>query len=79
MKRTLRTTIAANGGDPTKDCAEFIGMILTEHTDHTVKADFDSATTKYQDEKTAGSPSGKYVEQTLPERYASGNGFGAPE
>ena len=79
MKRTLRATIAANGGDPTKDCAEFIGMILTEHTDHTVKADFDSATTKYQDEKTTGSPSGKYVEQTLPERYASGNGFGAPE
>ena len=79
MKRTLRTTIAANGGDPMKDQAEFIGMILTQHTDHTRKVDFDTTTTKYNDEKIAGSPSGKYVEQSLPERYASGNGFGAPE
>lgn len=79
MKRTLRTTIAANGGDPTKDQATFIGMILTQHTDHTQKVDFDASTTKYHDEKTSGSPSRKYVEQTLPERYASGNGFGAPE
>ena len=79
MKRTLRTTIAANGGDPAKDQATFIGMILTQHTDHIQKADFDSTTTKYVDEKANGSASGKYVEQTLPERYASGNGFGAPE
>ena len=79
MKRTLRATIASEGGDPAKDSAEFISLILTQNTDHTQKADFDSATTKYQEEKLSGSPSGKYVEQTLPERYASGNGFGAPE
>jgi hypothetical protein len=79
MKRTLRATIASEGGDPVKDSAEFIGLILTQNTDHSRKADFDSATTKYQEEKSSGSPSGKYVEQTLPERYASGNGFGAPE
>ena len=79
MKKTLRATIAANGGDPTKDHVEFIGMILTQNTDHTQKVDFDSATTKHAEEKANGSSSGKYVEQTLPERYASGNGFGAAE
>lgn len=79
MKKTLRATIAANGGDPTKDHVEFIGMILTQNTDHTQKVDFDSATTKHAEEKSSGSPSGKYVEQTLPERYATGNGFGAAE
>ena len=77
MKKTLDATIAANGGDVQKDKYKFLGMILTQHVDVEQKADFDSSATK-----SAGigaEAKETYKEQTLAERYASGNGFGAPE
>ena len=77
MKKTLEATIAANGGDVIKDKLRFIGSILTQNIDVEQKADFDQSATKSAG-KDAESK-GKVVEQTLPERYASGNGFSAPE
>lgn len=78
MKKTLEATIAANGGDTQKDKLKFLGMILTQNIDSEKKADFDSSATK-SDGKDAESKTGKVVKQTLAERYASGNGFSAPE
>ena len=77
MKKTLDATIAANGGDVQKDKYKFLGMILTQNIDVEQKADFDSSATKSAGIGTEGKES--YTEQTLAERYASGNGFGAPE
>lgn len=77
MKRTLEATIAANGGDVTKDKYNFLAMILSQNVDSEQKADFDSTATKSAGIGTEGKES--YKEQTLAERYASGNGFGAPE
>lgn len=77
MKKTLHATIAANGGDVNRDKWGFISSILTQNIDYEQKADFDSSATK-----SAGKDSeskGGYTEQTLAERYASGNGFSAPE
>lgn len=77
MKKTLDATIAANGGDVQKDKYKFLGMILTQNIDVEQKADFDSSATKSAGIGAEGKES--YTEQTLAERYASGNGFGAPE
>lgn len=77
MKKTLDATIAANGGDVQKDKYKFLGMILTQHMDVEQKADFDSSATKSAGIGTEAKET--YKEQTLAERYASGNGFGAPE
>lgn len=73
MKRTLRTTIAANGGDPSKDQIQFISMILTQNTDHTQKVDFDSATTKFVLEQTNGDKT-KTEKDTYLNRIATGQG-----
>lgn len=77
MKRTLEATVAANGGDIAKDKYNFLAMILSQNVDSEQKADFDSTATKSAGIGTEGKES--YKEQTLAERYASGNGFGAPE
>ena len=73
MKRTLRATIASEGGDPAKDSAEFISLILTQNTDHTQKADFDSATTKFVLEQTNGDKT-KTEKDTYLNRIATGQG-----
>ena len=80
MRRVLEATIAAEGGNPSKDKYAFIGSILTQHVDFEQKADFDATATKHELEQSGQDKSSSgMVEQTLPERYASGNGFGAPE
>lgn len=73
MKRTLRATIASEGGDPAKDSAEFISLILTQNTDHSQKADFDSATTKFVLEQTNGDKT-KTEKDTYLNRIATGQG-----
>lgn len=52
MKRTLKTTIAAEGGDPAKDMINFIGLILTQNIDYKQTADFDTSTTKHHLQQT---------------------------
>lgn len=80
MKRTLRTTIAANGGDPAKDQATFIGMILTQHTDHTQKADFDVSTTKHYLEQTGQDNSPEKMTQINDAiRLGTGQDLGVPQ
>lgn len=80
MKRTLRTTIAANGGDPIKDQAEFIGLILTQNTDHTQKADFDTTTTKHVLEQTGQDTSSeKMVDINDAIRLGTGHDLGVPQ
>lgn len=73
MKRTLRATIASEGGDPAKDSAEFISLILTQNTDHSQKADFDSTTTKFVLEQTNGDKT-KTEKDTYLNRIATGQG-----
>lgn len=73
MKRTLRTTIAANGGDPAKDQIDFIGMILTQNINHTQKVDFDSTTTKHVLEQM-GQDKVKTEKDTYLNRIATGQG-----
>lgn len=77
MKKTLNATIAAEGGNPTTDTLKFIALILNQNIDSEQKVDFDSSATK-----SAGLDSeskAATVKQTLAERYATGNGFSAPE
>lgn len=52
MKRTLKSTIAAEGGDPAKDMISFIGLILTQNIDYKQTADFDTSTTKHHLQQT---------------------------
>ena len=77
MKKTLNATIAAEGGNPTTDTLKFIALILNQNIDSEQKVDFDNSATKSAgldaESKTAT------VKQTLAERYATGNGFSAPE
>lgn len=73
MKRTLRATIASEGGDPAKDSAQFISLILTQNTDHSQKADFDSTTTKFVLEQTNGDKT-KTEKDTYLNRIATGQG-----
>lgn len=73
MKRTLRATIASEGGDPAKDSAEFISLILTQNTDRSQKADFDSTTTKFVLEQTNGDKT-KTEKDTYLNRIATGQG-----
>lgn len=77
MKKTLNATIAAEGGDPTKDSLAFVASILSQNVDSEQKVDFDSSATK-----SAGLDAESKIptaKQTLAERYATGNGFSAPE
>ena len=77
MKKTLNATIAAEGGDPTKDSLSFVASILTQNIDSEQKVDFDSSATKSAGlDSESKMPTAK---QTLAERYATGNGFSAPE
>lgn len=80
MKRTLRSTIAANGGDPLKDQSTFIGMILTQNIDHTQKADFDTDTTKHYLKQTGqDTESEKTVEINDAIRLGTGQDLGVPQ
>lgn len=80
MKRTLRATIASEGGDPAKDSAEFIGLILTQNTDHSRKVDFDSATTKHYLEQTGQDMSPeKMTEINDAIRLGTGQDLGVPQ
>lgn len=80
MKRTLRTTVAANGGDPAKDLVNFIGLILTQNTDSTQSVDFDTATTKHHLEQTGQDMSPeKMVEINDAIRLGTGHDLGVPQ
>lgn len=46
MLNVIQATIAANGGDPSKDMASMIAQMVQNHVDIELKADFDSAATK---------------------------------
>lgn len=80
MKRTLRTTIAYNGGDPSKDLIKFIGSILTENVDSTQSVDFDTTTTKHhlqqtgQDQSSEGSVT---INDAI--RLGTGHDLGVPQ
>ena len=76
MKKTLVATIAAEGGDPTKDTLGFVASILTQNIDSEQKVDFDSSATK-----SAGldAESKGMVKDTLAEKYASGSGAPPPK
>lgn len=73
MRRTLEATIAAEGGDPTKDKYGFIGSILTNHIDSTQKVEFDQSATKHALEQT-GQDKTQKVQDTYLSRIAHGQG-----
>lgn len=73
MRRTLEATIAAEGGDPTKDKYNFIGSILTNHIDSTQKVEFDQSATKHVLEQS-NSDKTKTEKDTYLNRIATGQG-----
>jgi len=80
MKRTLRATIASEGGDPTKDSAEFISLILTQNTDSKRTVDFDTDTTKHYLEQTGQDMSPeKMTEINDAIRLGTGQDLGVPQ
>ena len=81
MKRTLEATIAAEGGDPTKDKYGFLSMILTQNVDNEFKADFDQSATKHELEQTGQdkSSSGKTIELNDAIRLGTGQDLGVPQ
>lgn len=80
MKKTLRTTIAANGGDPAKDMMNFIGLILTQNRDVTQTADFDVSTTKHHLQQTGQDRSSESMVQINDAiRLGTGQDLGVPQ
>lgn len=75
MKKTLHATIAVNGGDPNKDHVEFLGRILTNNVDRTVKVDYDNSISSKSGASGSSGSSSKTVDKTLAEAYAQGTGF----
>lgn len=76
MKQVLNATIAAEGGDPSKDRYRFIGMMVSNHLDFEQSVDFEKG--DGSSAKTKDSESKASVKDTLAEKYASGSGAPPP-
>lgn len=73
MRNVLRATIAANGGDPTKDMNTMIMQMLTQHVTSEMSVDYDSAATKQHLEQT-GQSTDKTEKDTYLNRIGTGQG-----